>query len=276
MTKKLNVLLILSIMLCLLSGCSFVKESKPIEDVHHLDGQNIGVMLASGPDYALTGRDDLKLTRYSRVSDLVTALCYRRVDAIAVESVLGTRILSSVTGIRIIEEPVAVDGAVAITGTDKEALLEEFNEFVSEFQTSAEYEDLVRRSRDTNGYHYKDIPLTDGDKILRVGIVNDNYPFTYINFETNEYEGIDIEILRHFANSRGYKLEFTGGTWEAMELGIHYGKIDIALSGISDLYRDDFVLSNAALVSDIYIPVDIVFIEIEDPDALGITSVIED
>lgn len=275
MSKKHNVFLVLAATLCLLSGCSIDKESQPIEDVHHLDGQNIGVMLAWGPDYALTGRDDLKLTRYNRVADMIMALCYHRIDAIAIEDAFSPEILSSVSGIRKLEDPVAEDGLVAITATDQNALLEEFNAFIAEFQNTEDYKDLLKRSRDPDGYDYKVVPLAEGDKVLKVGITDDNYPFTYIDFQTKEYAGIDVEVLRHFANKYGYKIEFSGGTWEAMSMDISYKNVDIALSGISDLYRDDYVLADTALVSDVYLPVNIVLIEVEDLDALKIISAIE-
>ena len=58
-------------------------------------------------------------------------------------------------------------------------------------------------------------------------------------------------------------------------MDISYKNVDIALSGISDLYRDDYVLADAALVSDVYLPVNIVLIEVEDLDALKIISAIE-
>ncbi|MGN0405238.1 MAG: transporter substrate-binding domain-containing protein [Bariatricus sp.] len=275
MSGKRRLFVCLTLVICLLAGCSGNTKDSTIQDVHHLDGQNVGVVLAWGPDYLLTGRDDLNLVRYNTVASMVTALCYGRVDAVAVEGVLAPEILRSVEGVRRLEEPIAVTGVTAIMATDQEELLEEFNAFIKEFQDTDEYKELVERSRDEDGYQYKEVAYIGGGKPLKVGLSDDNYPFTYINFETGEYEGIDIEVLRYFANAYGYDVEFSGGTWEAMSMGVTYGKIDMGLSGISDLYRDDYLLSNAALVSDVYMPADIVFLEVEDRDKLRIKAAID-
>ena len=45
--------------------------------------------------------------------------------------------------------------------------------------------------------------------------------------------------------------------------------------GCSELYREDVELSGMATVSDGYFPMDIVFIEIEDPEKVKIQTVID-
>ena len=59
----------------------------------------MGVALAWGPDYLLTERDDLMLVRYNNVAGAVTALCYRQVDAIAVEQPIAVDILACIEGL---------------------------------------------------------------------------------------------------------------------------------------------------------------------------------
>lgn len=258
----------------LLCGCGELNNMRPIDTIHDLDGRRIGVALAWGPDYILTARDDITPIRYNTVSGMIMALCYKRLDAIAVEMPIGLHILSCVEGLRMVEEPIAVDGTVTYVRRGQEDLLSEFNEFAEDFKHTPEYDDLFSRLYASGEFEPVKVDVVDSTKKLKVAIISDNYPYTYINFETGEFEGSDIEYIKHFANAYGYELEFMDGTYEYMEMGVYYGKMDIAISGISESYRVD-VEQTGVYVSQSYMPCDIVLVEIEDPDKLKITTGIE-
>ena len=277
MKKRTVVLsLVTAILLCnLLSGCGQIRNAQPITDVHKLDGQRVGVGLAWGPDYLLTDREDLTLMRYNNVAGAVTALCYNQVDAIAVEQPLAVDILGSIEGLRCIEEPIAEDHMAVLVDPNQSELLAELDAFIDEFITTEEYADLVTRIQDPEGYEFQPVPLSGGDRVLHVGAVADGYPFTYPNPETDSFEGTDVEILSHFANAYGYDLVFYGDTWESMEMGVQYGSYDIGCGGISELYRPDIERSGSALMTKSFVPVNIVFIEVEDRDALTVRIPIE-
>lgn len=272
--KKLIKIICIGLIILSMSACNAVRNARPITDVHHLDGQRVGVGIAWGADYLLTPRKDLTVVRYNTIASLVQALCYRRVDAMAIESPLVPLILQSVEGLRLIEEPITEDGLVSIFSEGNDELIVEFDEFVANFLQTEDYADLLERTKDSDGFEYIEIEEKGGSKPLKVGIVADNYPFTYYDFETQEYVGIDIEVLRRFANEYDYSIELAPGSWDSMELGVYYGKHDMAISGISELYREDYELTGT-LVSKVYLPVDIMFIEVADPDKLKVVSNIE-
>lgn len=272
MKKRIVALYIVTAcLLCsLLCGCNQMKNARPITDVHKLDGQRVGVGLAWGPDYLLTGREDMTLMRYNNVAGAITALCYNQVDAVAVEQPIAASILASINGLRCIEEPIAEDRMAVLVSPNRPELLNELNSFINEFVTTPEYADLVARSQDPNGYQYEQVPLVGGNMVLQVGTVADGFPFTYPNSETDAIEGIDIEFLCHFANACGYDLEFHTDTWESMELGVQYDVYDLGCGGISELYREDIERSESALMTASFFPVNIVFIEVADRDALAV------
>ena len=276
--KKRSVVLcmVVAILLgALLCGCTQMQNARPITDVHKLDGQRVGVGLAWGPDYLLTGRDDLTLMRYNNVAGAVTALCYNQVDAIAVEQPLAVDILASIDGLRCVEEPITEDHMAILVDPEQPELLAELDAFIDAFITTEEYGDLVARIQDPEGYEFQPVPLIGGGRVLHVGAVADGYPFTYPNPETDSFEGTDVEFLSHFANAYGYDLVFYGDTWESMEMGVQYGSYDIGCGGISELYRPDIERSGSALMTKSFVPVNIVFIEVADRDALKVRIPIE-
>ena len=276
--KKRTVVLCLVtaiLLCCTLSGCGQIHNARPITNVHKLDGQRVGVGLAWGPDYLLTDREDLTLMRYNNVAGAVTALCYNQVDAIAVEQPLAVDILASIEGLRCIEKPIAVDHMAILVDPKQPELLAELDAFIDKFVTTDEYADLVARIQDPEGYEYHPVPLIGGDRVLHIGTAADGYPFTYPNSKTDSFEGTDVEFLSHFANAYGYDLVFYGDTWESMEMGVQYGSYDIGCGGISELYRPDIERSGSALMTKSFFPVNVVFIEVADREALKVRSVIE-
>ena len=267
--RKSLCLMMAFIMLC---GCSKMKSYRPIEDINNLEGRRVGVGLAWAPDYLLTGRKDLDLMRYNSIPDMITALCYRRLDAVAVERPYATYILSSVEGLHEVQPMIGRIGLVTYIAKDKEQLFNEFNEFTKNFRQTEQYADLDKRLNGTKEFVPKDIELCADGPVLKVGICSENFPFIYIDFSTGEFVGSDIEYIKHFANAYNYNLEFIDSSYGAMELGVGYGYTDIAISGISDLYRADIEYSGRTLVSDSYMENDVVFLEVIDPDKVKINS----
>ncbi|MFP4483024.1 MAG: transporter substrate-binding domain-containing protein [Thermovirgaceae bacterium] len=69
--------------------------------------------------------------------------------------------------------------------------------------------------------------------VVRVGTTGDYKPFTYLDEETGEYEGIDVDMAKALANGLGVELELVPTTWKEIVTGIVEGKYDVAMGGIS-------------------------------------------
>lgn len=264
-TRGMSALAIILALTCaLLTGCGQLQSANPITDVHSLKGRRIGVGLAWGPDYILSERDDVNTVRYNSVGSAVTALCYRQVDAVAVEKPLAIDIVNSVPGLRYISEPVAMDTFGYILPLDSVDMEAEIDAFIKEFSRTPAYEDLVARINDPAGYTYQNVPLNGGERLLHVGAVADAYPFSYQNAATDAMEGSDVEFLCHFANAYGYEIVFESVTWESMEFGIQYGQYDVGCGGVSESFRPDLELSGTARMTDSFMPIDIVLVVIDE------------
>lgn len=69
--------------------------------------------------------------------------------------------------------------------------------------------------------------------VVRVGTTGDYKPFTYLDKETGEYEGIDIDMATSLAGALGVKLEFVPTTWGTIVTDLLEDKYDVAVGGIS-------------------------------------------
>jgi cyclohexadienyl dehydratase len=68
---------------------------------------------------------------------------------------------------------------------------------------------------------------------ILVGTTGDYKPFSYLNPETNNYEGHDIDAAKKLAEAMGVEARFVKTTWKTLVQGILEGKYDIAMCGIT-------------------------------------------
>ncbi|WP_407050680.1 transporter substrate-binding domain-containing protein [Methyloraptor flagellatus] len=69
--------------------------------------------------------------------------------------------------------------------------------------------------------------------VLRVGTTGDYRPFTYLNKETGQYEGYDIDMANALATALGVKLELVGTSWPTLAKDFEADKFDVAMGGVS-------------------------------------------
>jgi cyclohexadienyl dehydratase len=67
--------------------------------------------------------------------------------------------------------------------------------------------------------------------VVRVGTTGDYKPFTYLDKETEAYEGIDIDMAKSLAKALGVKLEFVPTTWKEIVTGVVEERYDVAMGG---------------------------------------------
>ncbi|MCK1993786.1 transporter substrate-binding domain-containing protein [Peribacillus muralis] len=86
--------------------------------------------------------------------------------------------------------------------------------------------------------HLKNVGASQLDEIIdkgyiRVGMTGDYKPFTYLNPETNEYEGYDVDAAKELGKELGVKVEFVATTWPTMIKDLKADKFDVAVGGVT-------------------------------------------
>ena len=228
---------------CLFSaGCSSGEwVYDPITNVNNLEGRRVGVNLAWEADYYLSDRTDMELVRYDNTADMVLALKYDKIDAIALDAET-IKVMKSVSeGVEIVEPAVGEVGSIMYFGSDDESLVEDFNKFLVEFKKTGGQEDLEKRLDAFDGSEYigADIPLTGNGKVLRVAYGPDEFPRVFLNPGEDIPVGYDTEVVKLYANDRNYRLEFYPTSYDDSVVGLQTGKYDILTGYLSDVYADD-------------------------------------
>ena len=68
---------------------------------------------------------------------------------------------------------------------------------------------------------------------IRVGMTGDYKPFTYLNPETNQYEGYDVDAALELGKDLGVHVRFVNTTWSTMMTDLQADKFDIAVGGVT-------------------------------------------
>ncbi|UUZ91383.1 transporter substrate-binding domain-containing protein [Paenibacillus sp. P25] len=68
---------------------------------------------------------------------------------------------------------------------------------------------------------------------ILVGMTGDYKPFSYLNPQTNEYEGYDVDAMKEFGKSLGVEVRFVPTTWSNMMNDLLANKFDIAAGGVT-------------------------------------------
>lgn len=234
-------LILVAPLLFLLAACSSSWRYDPITDVNDLEGRKVGVNLAWESDYLLSDRDDMQLFRYDETSDMIMALSYNKVDAIAMDSMSWAMLEKRSQGVEHVEEPFGSVGVIMFFGTDDEELAEDFNSYLKEFKQTDAYRDLVERFDSFDGLttNSPDIPLTGTGKVINVSLNYTYYPRVWVEPRSDVPTGYDLEILKHYANDRNYQLNFIDSEYLNAIIGLLMGSADVFVGYLSDTYAEE-------------------------------------
>lgn len=235
-------LLILAVLTCLLAGCGSAWHYDPITDVNNLEGRRVGVNLAWETDYYLTGRQDLELYRYDQTADMIMALSYNKIDAIALDHCSWKLMESLSDGVERTES-YAECGYIAYFGANDKALMEDFNLFLKDYKQTPEYQELVKSIERYDGMNYEGprTPLTGTGEVLHVAVDPAGYPRGFVDADSDIPTGFDVEPLKCYANDRGYQLDFSLVEYNGAIAGLQNGAYDAYVSYLSDAYAPEVI-----------------------------------
>ena len=244
---------------------------RPIDNVNDLEGRRVGVALAWAPDYILGDRDgkDLQLFRYDTNADMLMALCYKQIDAMALDATTWEMVNYMQPGLRKCDEPLSSVGYIYYLPGTAVDLKKQINEYIDECSRNGELDKLDKRLADFHGGDYewpKGLEPTGTGKTLKVAYVIEDYPYSYITPD-GKAAGIELEFVVAFANKYNYRLELIGSSLEDVYMGAAKGKYDICVGAIADVYAKE-AESLGLGTTDVYLNEDIYLIEVDDPSKL--------
>src|SRR5476651_799279 len=68
---------------------------------------------------------------------------------------------------------------------------------------------------------------------LRVGMTGDYLPFSYLDKETSQFRGFDVDMAEALGKALGVKVEYVQTAWPKLAKDFESDNFDIAMGGIS-------------------------------------------
>jgi len=124
------------------------------------------------------------------------------------------------------------DVACAFRKSDT-ALCNKFNKYLAQIKANGKYDEIIQRWT-TGDVQSKDMPAANLPKdgnVLNVGIINTNYPFTFVR--NGDIVGIEPELLNGFSEWSGIPLNLVDVDFAAAITGLVTGRIDIIAETMS-------------------------------------------
>ena len=238
--RKLYKLIVLLLTAALMLTSCAEKERKEVS-FDNLDEVTIGVKMGWDADFFFSKRDDIKIVRYNNSGDMLLALKNGYIDAMAATHTECKTVQSMINGVKTVPGDAGTFGNVFIVNEDETQVLEDLNSFLEEYTKTDEYADIIRRFEESDGLNYdsKTVPLTGTGRELRYVIDPGEYPWSYYDYETKEYKGMEVEIISHFANEMNYTLVIQENASNMLLSDIVKGRADIASDAYSDVYKTE-------------------------------------
>ena len=200
------------------------------------NGKRIGIRTGSSFEaITLENFPDSEYQYYDSDSDLITALSTNKIDGFLDDEPVAAMINAAHGDIDYVRDMIVADDySFGFTkGTERsEKIRTEFDETLQNLRQSGELARLKEKwmGKDESAKTF-DRTLTGENGTIKVGLIPDNVPFTYV--ADNELTGYIVEIVTIFAREHGYKVEYEITSVTGMLAGTASGKYDIAAAQLS-------------------------------------------
>ena len=210
-----------------------VNTIKSLSDLEHADiAVTTGSVFQEHVQNALPGANILY---FNSMADEVNALKSGKVDAAALDEPTARNIMAQDDEITYLPELLeAVDYGFIFQKGEGEALCGELNEFIAKIKDDGTMESLQDKWFDSGNLSAVEMPdyreLADSGRTIRLATIQ-NPPFSFASDGMSC--GYDIELFYLFCLEKGYAMEVTDVSMDAILSTVQSGKFDTACCGLS-------------------------------------------
>ncbi|MFI3333379.1 MAG: ABC transporter permease subunit [Rikenellaceae bacterium] len=223
------------------------QQDEFVYSLEALSDKRIAVLTGSTSDiYATENFPSATIVRVDNMADFYPMLKNNYADFLIADMPQLLEVQnSSAPELVIADDNLFSVGVAIILPKGNEALQSELNEFLREFMPSEEFSELydrwLVRGDITN---IPEVESVESDRKLIVATDPNNYPYNTI--VDGKLTGFEIEMLRHFALSRGVELEFMQMNFSALISAVASKKVDLAVCLVcaTDERKKSFLFSD--------------------------------
>ncbi len=224
------------------SGVSLIARKDHIEKApatlmataDDLAGKKIGVFTGTVHDAFVQKKyPTAEIYRYESSADMILSVETGKIDAALFDSITAKLLMKRNSGMGLLSENILNMPLGVGFSKSNPGLRNEFNDFLREIRADGTCAAMTARwfTSDAEEAVMPKFPTFSAGRRLVAGVSIDDLP--YVAYMDDDYAGFDIEMIRSFAQHKGFKLEFVTMEFPALISALAAGKVDLITDGIA-------------------------------------------
>lgn len=219
------------------SLCACGSSKIPANSVHSIDdleGKKIGVQLGTTGDIYASDIKDVKMERYNKGTDAVSALKQGKIDCVIIDEQPAKVFVENNSDLEILEEPFENEDYAICLAKDNTELQEKINDALAELKEEGTLDKIISNyiGEDAGKTPYEspeNVERTNGT--LKMATNAEFPPYEYI--EGGKVIGIDVDMAQAVADKLGMELKVDNIEFDAIITAVSSGKADIGVAGMT-------------------------------------------
>ncbi len=243
--KKLLAIALAAFMTLSLSACGSTASSQTassaaastagaIATADDLVGKKIGVQTGTTGDIYSEDIEGATIERYSKGADAVMALAQGKIDAVIIDDQPAKVFEAQNDGIKVLEEPFAVEDYAMCISKDKADLTASFNKAIAALKADGTLQSIIDyyigNVDGSKPYESPaDVSYTNGKLIMATNAAFP--PYEYV--ENNKVCGLDADFAKAICDYLGYELQIDDMEFDSIITAVQSGKADFGAAGMT-------------------------------------------
>lgn len=239
--KKIISLMLVALMLfttaVAMTGCGGTAETKTVASIDDLAGARIGVQLGTTGDIFASDyeKDGSAIERFNKGADAVLSLTQGKVDCVIIDIEPAKAFVAQNEGLKILEEPFAVEEYAICVAKDNEQLTKDINKALEELKDEGIVQQIIENfiGDDTKGtcpYESPaDVDRSKGELHMATNAAFEPYEYK----DGEEVVGIDPMMAQAICDKLGYELVIDDMDFDAIITAVQTGKADFGMAGMT-------------------------------------------
>lgn len=234
-----NLVKIISIIavICLCLTCVGCGGGKTVASADDLPGATIGVQLGTTGDIFASDyeKEGSTIERYNKGADAVLALTQNKIDCVIIDNEPAKAFVEANEGLKILEDPFAVEEYAICISKQKPELTAEFNTALKALKEDGTIDKIIKNyiGDDTKGkspyVSPADVDTSKGELHMATNAFFEPYEF----YDGEKVVGIDAMIAQAICDKLGYKLVIDDMDFDSIITAVQQNKADFGMAGMT-------------------------------------------
>ncbi len=223
-----------------LSGCGGTTDSadtKTIASIDDLAGAKIGVQLGTTGDIFASDYEKKGSTieRFNKGADAVLALTSGKVDCVIIDNEPAKAFVEANEGLKILDEPFAVEEYAICISKDNDDLTEKFNTAIAELKEDGTLDSIIKNyiGDDTKGKTPYETPAGTEYPNGELHMATNAFFEPYEYYDGDTVVGIDAMAAKAICDKLGYELVIDDMDFDSIITAVQSGKADFGMAGMT-------------------------------------------